>query len=94
MRLRLLESLIAYFDWKHYKDSNVSKTRDYLRAVLGSLQTGDAVITLNWDTVAERTLFELGQWSPCDGYGFDKELLGGDSYHRSETIAVRIIEAI
>src|SRR5713101_1982075 len=77
VRLRLLESLIAYFEWKHYKASNASQNRHYLRPVLGSLQTGDAVITLNWDTVAERTLLELGQWSPRDGYGFDKELRAG-----------------
>lgn len=47
VRLRLLESLIAYFEWKHYEDSNGSKSRDYLRPVLGSLQAGDTVITLN-----------------------------------------------
>ncbi len=32
------------------------------------------VITLNWDTAAERTLAEEGYWNPISGYSFHKDL--------------------
>ena len=33
------------------------------------LSDGDVVMTLNWDAAADRSLFEIGRWSPRDGYG-------------------------
>jgi hypothetical protein len=76
---RLIDCLVEYFDWKHYENSKYPKRRAYLQTELERLRSGDVVITLNWDTTVERTLLELGRWSPRDGYGFLKELRYGDS---------------
>ena len=73
-RARLLDALEWYFWGKHHHDGEHPSRRDYLRRVLEELAEGDAVITLNWDTVAERTLAEAGRWNPTDGYGFPREL--------------------
>jgi len=70
-----LACLIAYFDWKHYEDGTAPATRrEYLRRELTKLRPGDFVITTNWDTNCERTLFESGLWNPRDGYGFARDL--------------------
>lgn len=74
-RARLLAALEWYFWERHHYDREDRSRRDYLRPVLEGLGDGDAVITLNWDTVAERTLAEAGLWNPSDGYGFRRELL-------------------
>jgi hypothetical protein len=69
-----------YFQLKHIEDSKTRSRRDYLRPVLADLRSGDAVITFNWDTTIERTLYEDGgwaRWNPVTGYGFRKELSEG-----------------
>lgn len=35
------------------------------------LETGDVIVTFNYDSTLERVLFEQGKWSPKDGYGTD-----------------------
>jgi hypothetical protein len=76
-RYRLLNGLIAYFEWKHYDDWEApAARREYLRQKLAKLHAGDVVITTNWDTNCERTLFEGGLWNPRDGYGFVRDLRG------------------
>jgi hypothetical protein len=75
-KFRLIDCLLAYFDWKHYEDAEQPERRDYLRTELAKLSPGDIVITLNWDSTIERTLFEMGRWSPSDGYGFAAKLHG------------------
>ena len=76
-RYRLLDCLIAYFEWKHYEGAETpAAQREYLRRKLDELRPGDVVITTNWDTNCERTLFESGVWSPRDGYGFTRYLRG------------------
>ena len=75
-----LRCLEYFFQVKHIDDSNNRWRRDYLRPVLADLRSGDAVITFNWDTTIERTLYEDGGWSrwnPVAGYGFRKELCQG-----------------
>ncbi len=74
-RVRLLDALEYFFWFRHHEDGEQRAKRDYLRPLLESLDNGDAVITLNWDTVAERTLAEVRRWHPGDGYGFARELL-------------------
>jgi len=74
-RARLLDVLDSYFHFRHIDDQEAPKEkRSYLRGLLGSLGTGDTVITLNWDTTIERTLAEEGRWNPRLGYGFEKRL--------------------
>lgn len=76
----LLRCLEYFFQVKHIDDSNNRWRRDYLRPVLADLCSGDAVITFNWDTTIERTLYEDGgwaRWNPVAGYGFRKELCQG-----------------
>lgn len=76
----LLRCLEYFFQVKHADDSNNQWRRDYLRPVLADLRSGDAVITFNWDTTIERTLYEDGgwaRWNPVTGYGFRKELCPG-----------------
>jgi hypothetical protein len=75
-KFRLIDCLLAYFDWKHYEDGEQPQRRAYLRSELEKLCPGDRVITLNWDSTVERTLFEMGRWSPRDGYGFLPKLRG------------------
>ncbi|MBV8053602.1 MAG: hypothetical protein JO071_00005 [Deltaproteobacteria bacterium] len=79
-RLSFLRCLEYFFQIKHMDDLNNRWRRDYLRPVLADLRSGDAVITFNWDTTIERTLYEDGgwtRWNPVTGYGFRKELRQG-----------------
>lgn len=71
--LRLVDSLSEYLAYKH--DVQSPSSRAYLRDLFGDLSDGDVVITLNWDAAADRSLFEIGRWSPRDGYGFEKRLV-------------------
>jgi hypothetical protein len=57
-RFRLLDCLIAYFDRLHYRDRLKPECRAYLSKELEKLGSGDFVITFNWDTLAERSLWE------------------------------------
>lgn len=79
-RDHFLECLDNFFRRKHVRDLNNQAQRTYLQKRLTCLRSGDVVITLNWDTTAERTLCEAGLWNPTDGYGFQKNLL----YYPSE----------
>lgn len=75
-RARLVECLDWFFSFRHHDDSQKARTeRDYLRRHLSLLARGDAVITFNWDTLAERALAEDGRWFPADGYGFPRQLV-------------------
>ena len=58
LRARLLHALEQYFGARHHEDRSERPRRDYLRRILEPLSDGDVIITLNWDTVAERTLAE------------------------------------
>jgi hypothetical protein len=69
-----LECLQRFFLYRHYADAKTRDARDYLRRHFAGLSDGDVIITLNWDTAAERTLAEEGYWSPLTGYGFQKDL--------------------
>lgn len=82
-RARLLDALEWYFWGRHHEDAAERSRRDYLRPLMDSLSDGDIVVTLNWDTVVERTLAEAGRWNPSDGYGFPRELAIEDSFGRS-----------
>ena len=74
-RARLLRALEWYFGARHHEDRLQPPRRDYLRHILDPLSDGDVIITLNWDTVAERTLAEAEKWNPTNGYGFERNLL-------------------
>jgi hypothetical protein len=80
---RLVDSLEEYLEFKQQADLESPENREYLRDLFKGLSRGDVVITLNWDAAAERSHFEIGCWSPRDGYGFEKKLTsvfsgGGD----------------
>ena len=77
VRYRLIDCLEDFFRWRHYFDSMEKNRplRKYLRKYLSRLSGGDLVITLNWDSTAERSLAEIGKWNPLDGYGFERNLL-------------------
>jgi hypothetical protein len=78
-RQRFRECLNRYFLYKHTHDSKPENKseRDYLRRVFSGLVAGDKILTLNWDTTAERTLMEQDRWNPMNGYGFRKVLFTG-----------------
>lgn len=82
---RLRTCLEWWFLHAHLRDAHTPReSRDYLRTELNKLAPGDVVLTLNWDSLAERTLAEDGRWQPGDGYGFTtvlqaRDRLGG--YH-------------
>jgi hypothetical protein len=73
-RIGFIECLQRFFFYRHHLDARHREQRDYLRQHFARLSRGDLVITLNWDTTAERTLAEEGLWNPISGYGFKKEL--------------------
>ena len=73
-RYRIIDCIEDFFRERHFIDSVAGNRehRDYLREYLSQLREGDLVITLNWDSTAERSLAELGEWNPFDGYGFKR----------------------
>lgn len=77
-REAFLHCLRSYFEKKH-KESCKAQPPPYLKEKLAELEKGDAVVTLNWDTIVERTLLASNRWVPRDGYGFRKELFLGTS---------------
>lgn len=76
-RARLLDVLEWYFWFKHHEDGQRAgqERRQYLHELIEPLSDGDVIITLNWDTLAERTLAEEGKWNPQAGYGFERMLM-------------------
>ncbi len=70
----LLQCLYRYFGYMHHLDQNRRQEREYLKQLFIHLNEGDVVITLNWDTLAERSLGEMECWNPTTGYGFRKQL--------------------
>jgi hypothetical protein len=74
-RYRFLICLDWFLRHWHVQDAKNPDRRTYLKELFNGLQRGDVVITLNWDTTAERTLGEAGLWNPVDGYGFSKQLV-------------------
>ena len=79
-RRRLLTAVDEFFAGKHYAETKPESRarRDYLRdRLLPELQNGDAVVTTNWDTMAEWILGGEGLWSPFSGYGFRCNLADG-----------------
>jgi hypothetical protein len=56
-RRGLLDCLIAYFDWLHYRDRMKPECRAYLSEELEKLNSGDFVITFNWDTLWQSVVF-------------------------------------
>jgi hypothetical protein len=82
-RRDFLHVLNVYLSERHYNDALAENrpARDALRTELGWLRKGDCVITTNWDTATERTLLEMGRWTPSDGYGFPIELVNGVLAH-------------
>ena len=78
---RLLECLDWFFGLRHAEDRRKpGAARDYLRKIFAGLAKGDAIITFNWDTLAERTLAEDGRWSPAEGYSFPRRLSQNRGY--------------
>lgn len=73
-RARFLSCLDEFFWYRHHYDADARSARDYLRSLFSDLIAGDVVVTLNWDTTAERTLAEDGRWNPITGYGFSRPL--------------------
>jgi hypothetical protein len=84
---RLIFLLGEYFLYKHGEDSEHPQRRAYLRPLLQELEPGDVIVTLNWDTTVERTLLELGRWSPTDGYGFTKKFRDADEFGQGSSLA-------
>ena len=73
----LINELDDYFSIKHHDSAtNKENKRNYLLKGFEQLKSGDVVITTNWDTLAELTLFEQKKWHPADGYGFNVSLVG------------------
>ncbi len=69
----LLWALEHYFAWRHRQDYGQPEKNGWsvLGALADKIETGDAVITFNYDATIERVLLGRGKWSPRDGYGFD-----------------------
>lgn len=75
-RAALLESLRWFLLFKHDDEgkSEAHARRAPLRNVVAGLAPGDAVLTFNWDTLAEWSLSDLGLWHPTTGYGLSPRL--------------------
>jgi len=89
--LRLVDSLNEYLTYRQNLDIESPSSRSYLRDLFGSLSDGDVVMTLNWDAAADRSLFEIGRWSPRDGYGFARRLVREFSANSAD-LPARILE--
>lgn len=63
--------------------SNFEDKTEYLARGFSSLKQGDAIITTNWDILAEKILFSLNKWQPSDGYGFQRTFV---KYNRRQNI--------
>jgi hypothetical protein len=70
----LAHAIDWYFQDRHIDDQHHWNRRAALRELLKSFSAGDIVISLNWDTLAERILAEYGLWAPATGYGFRRDL--------------------
>src|SRR6266576_192233 len=78
----LLGGVVTYFTEHHFRDGRKSPSGPgYLEESLAVLQSGDVVITTNYDCLAERVLISGGKWSPTNGYGFDVPLR---SFHSAD----------
>ena len=76
-RRDLLLSIDDFLEYLHFRDrERWPQGPAHLRALFEPLSVPDTVITTNYDSLCERTLFALGMWSPRDGYGFDVSLVG------------------
>lgn len=71
-RTLLSSGLVQYFEFRHQEDRNlgVSRREPLRRFSDRMLRPRDAVVTFNYDSSLERTLWEAGKWRPEDGYGF------------------------
>jgi len=88
-RVGFLHALATYLRDCHFRDSRESpRGPDYLRDRMSTLQSGDVVVTTNYDSLAERCLLAIGLWFPSDGYGFDVPLT---SIHPSDLPAVSAV---
>lgn len=76
IRNPLRQCLSWYFSQRHAEDKNGNfyVMRNSLRDLLSNLETGDVVITFNWDTIVERELGSKELWNPVTGYGINFKL--------------------
>ncbi len=79
----------SFFLRRHCDDTGEAERerRDYLHTALSNLDSGDVVITTNWDTLAERVLLELDKWTPSDGYGFPVTITLKPNVNSHESLA-------
>lgn len=72
-----------FFSMKHAEDvqPQFNERRAYVHNAMANLEDGDIVITINWDTVVERTLMEQGKWQPGDGYSFHVDIECGPQWN-------------
>lgn len=72
----LLKVLQAFFLVSHHKDHTKWSSAKYddLKRFAQQVQPGDAIVTFNYDALAERALLDCGKWTPRNGYGFEVNL--------------------
>jgi len=81
----------SFFSVRHAKEWR--NTYDgYFCTALAPLSQGDTIITTNWDTLAERVLWQMRKWSPRDGYGFPKKFTVSDSSVIPEYSPVKVLK--
>lgn len=69
-KMGFIQIVEDYFMSKHYENKDNKSSYNYLNNAFKNLNDGDVAITTNWDTLAERTLLDLGYWYPSDWCNF------------------------
>jgi hypothetical protein len=84
IRLKIMRLIAEYFQWqewqfqrqviheRHQFGLEVDRTQSLkvLAAWVDTLQSGDTLISFNWDLLHEAALWRAGKWHFADGYGF------------------------
>lgn len=73
VRSKLLWAMEAYFLQRNYEDAKEFQSGgwDHLKRFGRLLESGDIVVTFNYDSTVERVLLAEAKWAPGDGYGFE-----------------------
>ena len=73
VRMKLLWAMESYFLHRNHldKQSYACPKWEVLRRFGKLLESGDIVITFNYDSTIERVLLDQEKWAPGDGYGTD-----------------------
>lgn len=91
--LRHARDLINFYIVKLLLPDKLSPNRELLDKALSIVNSGDVVITFNYDLLVEQGLWKKGLWSPSNGYGVGKiqkqEKIESGNLYESKVIVIK-----